>query len=566
MKKITLLAALLGTVYFSNAQVGIGTATPSTSAMLEIAGTNKGVLIPRVSLTDSETVLATGVNQENSLLVYNVGARGATGKEVKDGFYYWSNTGSTASTIGKWIRIVNQADLDAIVAGQTTDIAKIKALLDAAYGSNNLGNSPTTGTFGGMVFAPGATGTPAKIEYVKWNPTLNGPTTGGYEKIDITSIISSLINANESNTSLISDTDKKYQYYISEEYIKAIKLAANGVYTAPTQTAIDGWDATPPTGVFMIEFVKGISNNFLELSTTVTNIPKPGGGFYNVKEYIEFLAQNTNANGDTKIVLTGAGTPADPYVAKLQRWDTTLTPAAWVDVDNSAFKTIVKDNETKSVVKTLDGRTFYFSETSSIVPADTTTAAQATATGVVGVYELHMGNTGYTTAIIPAAQNPNGDLIPANTLYYITTAGVKIAIPMNDIVYQGISQFTANQINSTKLKLGDNLSSTSFTGDTITVGGDTHYIYRGVYSTIVTANEANTSGVTLGQSGSKILSIDLRYDGGMVASVTDVTLTGATLDFKIGTGKMYNVLGAANITADVIVEFASATAPAFVTP
>lgn len=45
MKKITLMAALLGSAYFSNAQVGIGTPTPNASAMLDITATNKGVLI-----------------------------------------------------------------------------------------------------------------------------------------------------------------------------------------------------------------------------------------------------------------------------------------------------------------------------------------------------------------------------------------------------------------------------------------------------------------------------------------------------------------------------------------
>ncbi|WP_177761258.1 hypothetical protein [Flavobacterium sp. I3-2] len=362
-----------------------------------------------------------------------------------------------------------------------------------------------------------------------------------------------MINANESKTSLQTSTNKKYQYYVSETYL--------GVSTNPavTQSVVDGWAASPPTGVYIIDFVKGVSNSFLELSTSITNIANTTGGFYTVEEYIQMLA-NTPVNGDTKIVLTGAGTPADPYIAKLQKWDASATPPAWVDVDNAAFSKIVKDNETKTVVKTLDGRTFYFSEAFTGDASTVTTAAAS------GVFELHMGNTGFTTAEIPLAQNPGGIVIPANTLYYINATGVKIAIPMNDIVYQGINQFTNQQINSTKLKLGDDLSTTSFTGDTIMIGTTLNYIYRGAYTTTVTAKEANTSGVTLGVSGNKILSIDVRYDTGIVASVTDMTLSGTALGFKIGSGKMYYVLGDTNITADVIVEFASTVAPSFVTP
>ncbi|WP_177761259.1 hypothetical protein [Flavobacterium sp. I3-2] len=156
MKKITLLATLLGSVYFSNAQVGIGTPSPSPSAMLEVLtedNNSKGVLIPRVTLADTETVLKASVVQENSLLVYNIAVGTTAGKEVKPGFYYWQNTGSIASTTGKWIRIINQADLDAVIGTQNSDITKIKALLNAVYGTNNIGGA-TGDTFGGMVFTP----------------------------------------------------------------------------------------------------------------------------------------------------------------------------------------------------------------------------------------------------------------------------------------------------------------------------------------------------------------------------------------------------------------------------
>ena len=71
MKKITIMAALLGSVYFANAQVGIGTSAPSTSAQLDIVAENKGILIPRVELTDVNTFAPITGTQEESLLVYN---------------------------------------------------------------------------------------------------------------------------------------------------------------------------------------------------------------------------------------------------------------------------------------------------------------------------------------------------------------------------------------------------------------------------------------------------------------------------------------------------------------
>ncbi|MDM1514512.1 hypothetical protein HX055_17485, partial [Myroides odoratimimus] len=74
MKKITLLAVLLGTTYFANAQVGIGTPDPATSAELDIVAKagNKGILIPRVALKNTtEFQMAGKVAESTSLLVFN---------------------------------------------------------------------------------------------------------------------------------------------------------------------------------------------------------------------------------------------------------------------------------------------------------------------------------------------------------------------------------------------------------------------------------------------------------------------------------------------------------------
>ena len=42
--------------FISKAQVGIGTVSPNASSMLDITSNNKGLLIPRVSLTSSSDV------------------------------------------------------------------------------------------------------------------------------------------------------------------------------------------------------------------------------------------------------------------------------------------------------------------------------------------------------------------------------------------------------------------------------------------------------------------------------------------------------------------------------
>ena len=61
------------------------------SAIFEVAAPNKGVLIPRVSLT-SVNDISTIVSPATSLLVYNSATAGIPPNHVSPGFYYWDST------------------------------------------------------------------------------------------------------------------------------------------------------------------------------------------------------------------------------------------------------------------------------------------------------------------------------------------------------------------------------------------------------------------------------------------------------------------------------------------
>lgn len=96
----------IGILLFSAAtyaQVGIGTLSPNKSAQLEVAATNKGILIPRVplkSITDAMTISNGNVE---SLLVFNTNPSGTLSR----GYYYWMDN--------KWNRIINETDLNAVI-------------------------------------------------------------------------------------------------------------------------------------------------------------------------------------------------------------------------------------------------------------------------------------------------------------------------------------------------------------------------------------------------------------------------------------------------------------------
>lgn len=73
----------------ANAQTGIGTSTPNASAKLEVAATDKGFLLPRMTSTQRSAI----ATPANGLLVYQT--------DGDAGFYV--NTGSSSSVV--WTRV-----------------------------------------------------------------------------------------------------------------------------------------------------------------------------------------------------------------------------------------------------------------------------------------------------------------------------------------------------------------------------------------------------------------------------------------------------------------------------
>lgn len=105
MKKLLLSIPLLFSVTIYS-QVGIGTSSPDSSAMLDVVASDKGLLIPRVALTsaiDQTTIPSPAVG----LLVYNTGAGTLTYK----GFVFWNGT--------EWRSINNTSTINPGISGLT---------------------------------------------------------------------------------------------------------------------------------------------------------------------------------------------------------------------------------------------------------------------------------------------------------------------------------------------------------------------------------------------------------------------------------------------------------------
>ncbi|RLD89128.1 MAG: hypothetical protein DRJ09_07145 [Bacteroidetes bacterium] len=93
-----MLMLLISVIAPVQAQIGILTNTPDPSAVLDIVGTTKGLLIPRVTLTTSLTNPSPVSNPATGLLVFN------SGSNQTIGFYYWNGSKwvSTAFSTNNW--------------------------------------------------------------------------------------------------------------------------------------------------------------------------------------------------------------------------------------------------------------------------------------------------------------------------------------------------------------------------------------------------------------------------------------------------------------------------------
>lgn len=100
------LGCLFAVFSVSAQNVGINTdgSSPDASALLEIKSSNKGLLIPRVSL-QSKTDAITISNPATSLLVYNINGNTA---QMPDSIGYYYNAGTTAAPI--WTKLVVTSD------------------------------------------------------------------------------------------------------------------------------------------------------------------------------------------------------------------------------------------------------------------------------------------------------------------------------------------------------------------------------------------------------------------------------------------------------------------------
>lgn len=197
IRRLQLFLLFLFFNQFIYAQVGIGTPSPDSSAMLEISSKNKGVLFPSVSLR-SITDEATIPNPAEGLMVWNNG----TGSLTEAGIYYWSKS--------RWNMLSTGAG-NGTSGGSGGNIAPFSgwntsATNSGSYGGANTNLSLGTNTMDDLVFkvnsvAMGRLGVNNSISFgngakAEQNGIAIGNSSSAYQGIAIG--INTSVTANES--------------------------------------------------------------------------------------------------------------------------------------------------------------------------------------------------------------------------------------------------------------------------------------------------------------------------------------------------------------------------------
>lgn len=333
MKKITLLAVLLGTTYFANAQVGIGTPDPATSAELDIVAKagNKGILIPRVELKNTtEFQMAGKVAESTSLLVFNK-------TEVKDlvptGFYYWDGA--------KWNRIVGKEELDTVIKNLGDNITNITTKLEGDVKNlqavvnyilpSNPDNKDTTKPGHTTIVYDHTTGDMYEVVY--------DATTKKYitKKIDL----QKMIQGKETNTFFkdIKDANGKttgYVYFNEKTIVDWLaKDKANTIDNIPNDAL----------GAIKIEVKETVVNNIQEILESPVNIViKTVEGdktFTTVEEYLQYITQFSDGN----VIYKNLGDDKNPNWV-FQYWNETKKV-----YETISLRDLVSGTETKTFVR-----------------------------------------------------------------------------------------------------------------------------------------------------------------------------------------------------------------------
>ncbi|MDM1352385.1 hypothetical protein HX017_17535, partial [Myroides marinus] len=381
-KRVLSVAALLVGSFAVNAQVGIGTNKPNKSAELLIESSNRGLLIPNVALVDTKDKTTITNGNVESLMVFATKKQG----DITPGYYYWN--------IDRWVRLTGDKDIPAIVVNNFQEIVNMEGDKVQNIIKNIVRNTEGNVIYEGDKFYH-ITNKDGKIvkqeisdkitvieydeatgDYIYYNENAvdrsgNIDKTKGVRiqvKQTVINKFKDIINDHTVQQHINNYLEgtyvggnvyydgSKFTYVTKEGDTKEITIKdivqANETVTTLVKNGDGTYTYTNEEG---IKTIIDIPSEFIEHFEKIVEQPVTVDGriFKTVNDYIKYVTESRG--GFTKIIYNKEGD------AIFQEWNDIKNE--WVNIDNSKFSRIVKDNETVTLLVSNTNGTFtYYNE------------------------------------------------------------------------------------------------------------------------------------------------------------------------------------------------------------
>ena len=296
MKRYYIVALLfcvsaMSAVFAQTGNVGIGTNNPNASAILDVSDGNRGLLIPRVALTATNTA-GPITSPATSLMVYNTATNGTAPNNVTPGYYY--NAGTPA--LPNWVKIftstANTTDLGYIL-GWSSNIAPPDFLLPLNGGTYNWADYPDFQTFHATYpcqFIASSTGTTFTLVNINSSGRfLRGGTSAGVNQNGSTALPSNLFTTNSTGAHV----------HIVDPPSASTNNAGDHTHTLRHSGELDESQGYPAGG------------NFNAVWSTDRTAGTPGSGAVNTagnhSHTVDISAFSSASNGDHSHTISGGG-------------------------------------------------------------------------------------------------------------------------------------------------------------------------------------------------------------------------------------------------------------------
>lgn len=146
-----LLLCLFSKVSFSQVAINSTGAAPDPSAVLDVSATNKGMLVPRVSLVSADNSSTPVNNPSVGLLVYNIDP-----VNLSTGFYMWTGAEWSALATMDQVQNIVHGPASAGIFGEMYEyhaIGTYSAISVSASGIYSAWNSALQGNFNGVDYS-----------------------------------------------------------------------------------------------------------------------------------------------------------------------------------------------------------------------------------------------------------------------------------------------------------------------------------------------------------------------------------------------------------------------------